>query len=73
MDIAWTLASSAPVLALAWSAQGGGWLLAQLLPLAGRFALDRVVAGRWTRLTALRARTAEEWGMEAEPLEEKTS
>jgi hypothetical protein len=45
----------------AWSAAAGGWLLAELLPVIVRVALEAASLARATRLRAARARLAEDW------------
>jgi hypothetical protein len=60
-----------PTLAVAWSAQAGGWLLAQLAPLLVRLALESTTLSRKLRLRAWRTRCAAEWGLPDEVPEPK--
>ncbi len=65
MELSVTLLSDLATPVLAWSAQGGGWLLAQVVPLLLRVTLDAQARLEITRLRAERARLAEEWGLPA--------
>ena len=47
----------------AWAAAGGGWLLADLLPLVLRYSLDIAANARAARLRAERARLQSNWGV----------
>ena len=66
MSAALGLGSDANVVLVAWSAAAGGWLLAELAPVAVRAALDGMSAARATRLRAERARLSVAWGLEQE-------
>jgi hypothetical protein len=66
MAVAVGLVSDPAVVAAAWSAAAGGWLLAELAPIAVRAALDGWSAARATRLRAERARLSAAWGLEQE-------
>jgi hypothetical protein len=50
---------------VAWSAQGAGWLLTQLIPLLVRLGLEGQSRVEIARLRAERDRLAEEWGLPA--------
>jgi hypothetical protein len=58
-----TAASDAMVLAGCWAAQGGGWLVAQLLPVLLRLLLDTQARTTIARLRAERERYESEWGI----------
>jgi hypothetical protein len=60
-------ASDPRVLLSCWAAQGGGWLLTQVVPVLVRFALDAHAATVAGRLKAERARYEEEWGIPPAP------
>ena len=47
----------------AWSAAAGGWLLAEVMPIAVRATLEALSLSRAARLRAERARLMEEWGL----------
>ncbi len=49
------------VIALAWTAAAGGWMLAELAPLALSLALEAANRTRAARLRARRERLLEEW------------
>jgi hypothetical protein len=49
--------------AVAWSAQGGAWLLTQLIPLLMRLALEAQSRVEVARLRAERAQLAASWGL----------
>ena len=55
------------VVATAWSAAAGGWLLAEATPIAVRAALEALSAVRAGRLRAERTGLVEAWGLEAPP------
>lgn len=57
--------------ALAWAAQGGGWLLGQVAPLVARMVLDARVGVRAARLREARERLRAEWGMDDGPVGEE--
>ena len=52
------------ILATAWSAAAGGWLLAEAMPIAVRAALEALSIARAARLRAERVRLVEAWGLE---------
>lgn len=64
MSAAIALLTDGGAVAGAWSAAAGGWLLAELAPVAVRAALDGTSAARATRLRAERARLSAAWGLE---------
>jgi len=64
MEAATALVSDPATLGTAWSAAAGGWLLAELTPLAVRLALEASGRLQSARLRAERARLAEEWSPE---------
>lgn len=47
----------------AWSAAGGGWLLAELIPIFMRAVLELTAITRATRLRAQRTKLENEWGI----------
>jgi len=57
------MVSDPTVLATAWAAQGGAWLLCELGPLLIAFALEAASHARAARLRAERAAYEEQWGM----------
>ncbi len=65
MGACMSLLSDMAVPALAWSAQGAGWLLAQVIPVAIRVALDAQASVEIARLRDERAKLAEAWGLAA--------
>lgn len=71
MGAALGLVADARVLAQAWSAAAGGWLLAELAPIAVRWALDGGSAARAARLRVARARLCAEWGLEQEAADQR--
>jgi hypothetical protein len=50
---------------MAWSAAAAGWLLAEIIPIGVRAALDGVSVARASRLNTERARLIEIWGLNA--------
>ncbi len=62
LDATLSLATDVHVLAAAWCAAAGGWLLAELAPLAARAALETASAARAARLRAERTRLLAQWG-----------
>jgi len=58
------LLSTLHVVATAWIAAAGGWLLAEAAPVAVRATLEALSMSRTARLKALRARLAAEWGLD---------
>ena len=66
MAAALALVTDAGVVAAAWSAAAGGWLIAELAPVAVRAALDAMSASRAARLRAERVRLGAAWGLEQE-------
>jgi hypothetical protein len=63
MEVSLSLLSDVATPVIAWSAQGGAWLLAQLTPLLVRLALEARSRVEVARLRAERARLAEDWGL----------
>ena len=58
------------ILATAWSAAAGGWLLAEGVPIAVRAALEALSITRASRLRSERAGLAEAWGLELPPADQ---
>jgi hypothetical protein len=52
------------IVAVAWSAAAGGWLLAEAAPIAVRAVLEAASLSRTARLRGARARLVEDWGLE---------
>jgi hypothetical protein len=50
---------------MAWSAAAAGWLLAEIIPIGVRAALEGVSVARASRLNAERAKLVETWGLDA--------
>jgi hypothetical protein len=69
MAVCLALLSDPVTIARAWAAQGGGWLLVQLLPLALRLLLERQSSAQMRRLRAERASLEEAWGIAPAPPE----
>jgi hypothetical protein len=65
MELGLSLLSDPATTVLAWSAQGGGWLLAQFVPLLMRLILEAQARIEIARLRGERQRLAEEWGLPA--------
>jgi hypothetical protein len=65
--ISMSLLSDIAVPALAWSAQGAGWLLAQLIPLLVRVTLEAHNRVEIAKLRAERGKLAKQWGLPASP------
>jgi hypothetical protein len=63
MDGALRIATDVTSPALAWAAQGAGWLLAEAMPVVLRIALDTAAAARLMHLRQQRAVLAEEWNL----------
>lgn len=61
LDTSFTLAADLNVLALAWSAQAGGWLLTQLLPLAIGAWFEAETRIGTAKLATRKRQLAEEW------------
>lgn len=59
------LLSNVRVVGMAWSAAAAGWLLAEIIPIGVRAALDGVSVARASRLNTERARLIEIWGLNA--------
>ena len=70
MDLSFALLADVATPVMAWSAQGGGWLLAQLVPLLMRLTLEAQARLEISRLRAERAKLAEEWGLPAAAADE---
>lgn len=60
-----SLLSDVAAPAIAWSAQGAGWLLTQLIPLLVRLALEAQSKLEVAGLRSQRDRLATEWGLPA--------
>ena len=56
--------------ATAWSAAAGGWLLAEVMPIAVRAALEALSIARAARLRAERSKLVEAWGLESPPADQ---
>lgn len=63
VGVSLSLLSDTAVPALAWSAQGAGWLLAQAIPLLVRVTLEAQANVEIARIRAERAKLAEAWGL----------
>ena len=63
MHTSLSLLSDVAIPVVAWSAQGAGWLLAQIIPLLARMALEGQAKIEIARLRAERAKLAEAWGL----------
>ncbi|HSZ90924.1 MAG TPA: hypothetical protein VK822_16300 [Acetobacteraceae bacterium] len=59
------LLSNVRVVGIAWSAAAAGWLLAEIIPIGVRAALEGVSVARASRLNAERAKLVETWGLDA--------
>ena len=64
MATATALLGNLRIVGTAWSAAAGGWLLAEIAPIAVRAALEALSIARAARLRAERARLVEAWGLE---------
>jgi hypothetical protein len=64
MATATALLGDFQLLATAWSAAAGGWLLAEAVPIAVRAALEAMSIARAVRLRSERVRLVEAWGLE---------
>ena len=65
VSVSLSLLSDFATPAVAWSAQGAGWLLSQAIPLLVRVALEAQSRLEIARLRAERAKLAEQWGVPA--------
>jgi hypothetical protein len=63
MGACMSLLSDMAVPALAWSAQGAGWLLAQMIPLLVRVTLEAQANVEIARIRAERTKLAQAWGL----------
>lgn len=63
MGTAMALLGNPRFVGAAWSAAAGGWLLAEVMPIAVRATLEALSLSRAARLRAERARLMEEWGL----------
>jgi len=61
MDLSIALVTDPAAVALAWAAQGAGWLLTELVPLGIRLLLDTKAAAETAKLRSERAALTEEW------------
>jgi len=66
MGTALDIAGDSTVLATAWAAQGGAWLLCELTPLIITLSIEAVSRSRAARLRAARAAYEEQWGLPPE-------
>ena len=64
MAVAVALLGDLRIIATAWSAAAGGWLLVQMLPIGLRAFLEAHAIGRTARLRAVRTKLAELWGLD---------
>ena len=60
------LLASMRLVAACWGAQGGAWLMGELVPLVARQVLEAKVRARVNRLRDARSRLQEEWGLGGE-------
>ncbi|HME21366.1 MAG TPA: hypothetical protein VKI44_08445 [Acetobacteraceae bacterium] len=67
MAAATALLGNVQVVGTTWSAAAGGWLLAEVAPIAVRAILEALSIARGARLRAERAKLVEAWGLEAPP------
>ena len=65
MATATALLGNVRIVGMAWSAAAAGWLLAEVMPIAVRAALEALSIARAARLRAERARLVETWGLDA--------
>jgi hypothetical protein len=63
IEVASALLGNLQIVGTAWSAAAGGWLLAEIMPLAVRAVLEALSIARTSRLQAERARLIEAWGL----------
>ena len=61
LENAFVLASDVSVIAIAWSAQAGGWLLAQIVPMVIDAGLEARVSQKQAELETRRAILLAEW------------
>jgi hypothetical protein len=64
MSAAMALLGNTQIIVVAWSAAATGWLLAEIIPVAVRAALEALSISRAARLRAARAALIEEWGLD---------
>ena len=62
---AMALLSNVRVVGMAWGAAAAGWLLAEIIPIGVRAALEGVSVARASRLNAERAKLVETWGLDS--------
>ena len=72
LEISMSLLSDLAAPALAWSAQGAGWLLSQVIPLLVRVTLEAQSRVEVSRMRAERAKLAEAWGLPEPTSDEAT-
>lgn len=65
MATATALLADLRVTGAAWSAAAGGWLLAEVMPIAVRATLEALSMSRASQLRMARARLVEEWNLGA--------
>jgi hypothetical protein len=63
MAAAWSIVEDPQIVAIAWSAGAGGWLLSELTPVLVRLGLEAAARARARRLRAMRDGYAAEWGL----------
>lgn len=63
MQAAIALASDTETIARAWGAAAGGWLLAELMPIAVRAVLETISRTHAASLRQARSRLEAEWGL----------
>jgi hypothetical protein len=64
MTVATALLGNVRVVATAWAAAAGGWLLVETAPIAVRAALEALSISRSARLRTTRAKLTEEWRLD---------
>jgi hypothetical protein len=64
MAVATALLGNVRIVATAWAAAAGGWLLVETAPIAVRAALDALSISRSARLRVSRAKLTEEWRLD---------
>ena len=71
-DIATAIAllSDLQIIAMAWSAAAGGWLLAEAVPVAVRAALEALSMTRTARLRSEGVGLVEAWGLDSPPADQ---
>ena len=67
ITVATSLLGNMQVIGKVWSAAAAGWLLAEILPVTVRAALETLSLARAAKLRAERAKLVEAWGLESPP------